>query len=604
MHKHLRRVMVIGAAIGLVQLAPVPMAWSAPATRTALVRGSIVAGGAELSFPASHFGVRWRGDEEAGVELRWHDGDRWSAWQAVEHSEDMSTGDVVYGALVGVERARRVQARVVGGDAHGVEVVAIDTRYGPRHLVRAGAAGSRATASMGDTRVPQPGVIGRAQWGADESIRSPEPPSFAPLKKVIVHHTDTPNGDPNPAATVRAIYTYHVQTRGWNDIGYNFLVDEQGRIYEGRRARDYGSGEIPSGEDLDGEGVIGAHAEGANTGSVGIALLGTFTSQLPTPAAIDGLQAMAAWKADRHDIDVLSGDAYPHLAGHRDTKATSCPGDRLYDRLPDIRRRVADIVAAAHGLTKGYWVTTNDGQVLPFGEASSFGSMAGQRLNAPVLGMAATITHAGYWLLGGDGGIFSFGDARFFGSTGAIRLNKPVVGMAATPTGQGYWLVASDGGIFAFGDARFFGSTGAIRLNKPVVGMAATPTGQGYWLVASDGGIFAFGDARFFGSTGAIRLNSPIVGMSPAADGNGYWLVASDGGVFAFDVPYHGSIPGLRLPSYAGSVSLESTSTGRGYYVLGSDGGVFTFGDAKFHGARSTLPARARDLALVQPPTA
>ncbi|MDQ3757518.1 MAG: hypothetical protein M3394_06695 [Actinomycetota bacterium] len=161
--------------------------------------------------------------------------------------------------------------------------------------------------------------------------------------------------------------------------------------------------------------------------------------------------------------------------------------------------------------------------------------------------------------------------------------------------------MASDGGIFAFGDARFFGSTGAIRLNKPVVGMAATPSGQGYWLVASDGGIFAFGDARFFGSTGAIRLNSPIVGMSPAADGTGYWLLAADGGVFAFNVPYHGSVPGLRLPSYAGSVALRSTSTDFGYYILGSDGGLFTFGDARFHGARSTLPARARDLALVQP---
>jgi hypothetical protein len=595
--------------VGLVQLAPVPMAWSAPVTRTDLVDD-----GGELSFPASHLAVRWRGDPEATVELRWRDADDagWRPWQAVEHDLDMTTGEVVYSSLATVEQAARVQTRVTAGDARDVEVVAIDTRYGPRRLVRAGTAGAPARASMSDTKVPQPGVIGRAQWGADESIRSRDEPGFAPVRKLIVHHTDTPNGDRDPAATVRAIYSYHVQVRGWNDIGYNFLVDEQGRIYEGRWSREYRSGEVPTGEDLEGRGVIGAHAENHNTGSVGVSLLGTFTSQVPTAAAQDALRQLLAWKADRHGVDVLVSDPYtrvsdgatvvfPNLAGHRDTKATSCPGDRLYDMLPLVRRQVADTVAAAHGLTKGYWVTTSDGQVFAFGEAGSFGSTAGQRLNAPVLGMAATPAQRGYWLLAADGGIFSFGDARFFGSTGAVRLNQPVVGMASTPSGQGYWLVARDGGIFAFGDAAFYGSTGAIRLNQPIVGMATTPTGRGYWLVAADGGIFAFGDAAFRGSTGAIRLNSPIVGMAAASDGSGYWLVARDGGVFAFGVRYHGSIPGLRLPSYAGSVALRATAGNGGYYILGADGGLFTFGDARFHGARPLSPPRARDLALVQP---
>jgi hypothetical protein len=112
-----------------------------------------------------------------------------------------------------------------------------------------------------------------------------------------------------------------------------------------------------------------------------------------------------------------------------------------------------------------------------------------------------------------DGGVFGLGDARFFGSMGGQRLNQPIVGMTATRSGQGYWLVASDGGIFAFGDAPFFGSTGNLRLNQPVVGMAATPSGKGYWLVASDGGIFAFGDAVFIGSMGGVRLNAPVRGM-------------------------------------------------------------------------------------------
>jgi hypothetical protein len=67
--------------------------------------------------------------------------------------------------------------------------------------------------------------------------------------------------------------------------------------------------------------------------------------------------------------------------------------------------------------------------------------------------------------------MFSFGDARFFGSMGGQPLNLPIVGMRSTPSGRGYWLVASDGGMFSFGDARFFGSMGGHPLNLPVVGM-------------------------------------------------------------------------------------------------------------------------------------
>jgi hypothetical protein len=215
--------------------------------------------------------------------------------------------------------------------------------------------------------------------------------------------------------------------------------------------------------------------------------------------------------------------------------------------------------------------------------------------------MAPTPSGGGYWLLGADGGVFSFGDARFFGSTGDMKLNRPVVRLEATPTGKGYWLVASDGGMFAFGDAAFFGSTGGMKLNQPVVGMAATPTGRGYWLVASDGGIFSFGDADFHGSTGNLKLNSPIVSMSADRIRGGYWLVARDGGVFAFDVPFFGSIPGLRMSAYAGSIQIRATETGNGYYVADAAGGIYTFGDARFFGANSTQkpPAGAVDLALV-----
>ena len=86
--------------------------------------------------------------------------------------------------------------------------------------------------------------------------------------------------------------------------------------------------------------------------------------------------------------------------------------------------------------------------------------------------VAASVADAqGFWLASSDGAVYSEGDARFFGSAAGSRLAAPIVGMAATSDGGGYWLVASDGGIFAFGDARFYGSTGALRLKRPVVGM-------------------------------------------------------------------------------------------------------------------------------------
>ena len=126
--------------------------------------------------------------------------------------------------------------------------------------------------------------------------------------------------------------------------------------------------------------------------------------------------------------------------------------------------------------------------------------------------------------------VFSGPPANNFGSMAGQPLNQPMVGISPTADANGYWLVASDGGIFAFGDARFHGSTGNISLNQHVTGMAVTPDGGGYWLVASDGGVFAF-DAPFYGSTGSLHLNKPIEAIWPSpqmAAGTG-WSPATAG---------------------------------------------------------------------------
>jgi hypothetical protein len=209
-----------------------------------------------------------------------------------------------------------------------------------------------------------PAVIPRAGWGADESLRFDSsgkeiwPPAFWPIQKLIVHHTDTQNNDPDPAATVRSIYYYHAVTQGWGDIGYNFLIDESGRIYEGRHSRDYAPGETPTGRDSSGRGVTAAHAQGFNSGTVGIALLGTLTSQDATPAARDALERLLAWEAYSTGLDPEASPTYvnpvsgqqatfPNIAGHRDVGATECPGSVFYSTLPAIRADVAARVDAA-----------------------------------------------------------------------------------------------------------------------------------------------------------------------------------------------------------------------------------------------------------------
>jgi hypothetical protein len=207
-------------------------------------------------------------------------------------------------------------------------------------------------------RVPaatvSPAIVPRLSWGAAESIRK-GPPSYAPaLRFAVVHHTAGRNDytRAEAPAIVKAIQLYHVQGNGWNDIGYNFLVDRFGTIYEGR----YG------GVDRD---VIGAHALGFNTGSVGVALLGTYGSVSPPRVAQDAISRLLAWRLDLAHVDptgfttVISsgserfGSGLPvllrNVSGHRDTGFTECPGNLLYARLDAL-----GTAANALGLPKLY----------------------------------------------------------------------------------------------------------------------------------------------------------------------------------------------------------------------------------------------------------
>jgi hypothetical protein len=443
-------------------------------------------------------------------------------------------------------------------------------------------------------------------------------PEFAAISKLVVHHTVTENNDPDPAQTVRAIYAYHTRGNGWNDIGYNFLVDQQGRVYEGRFARGYHPGEGPTGEDEARRGVVGAHVRSFNPGTAGVAMLGDYSGGFVPPGpALDGLVRVLAWKAGRHGIDPEgaspfsatdgSRHTFPNIAGHRDLGDTACPGGRLYDRLPEIRERVAQALGKATPAPPppaplpsppvpvpefpGFWSTGPEGRIRSYGDARSAGDLAGHKLGGPIVSLAATPGGHGYWMVGADGGVFAFGDAPFLGAP-VGQLRSPAVHLEPTPSGKGYWVLSASGEVAPFGDAAFRGQL--FPLPVATVGLAATPTGEGYWLATADSHVFAFGDAvlqaltagPLTASQGPPQAAAPIVAIAASPDGRGYWLLARDGGIFSFGVPFHGSVPD-RQP-YAKAVELRATASGAGYYVAGVDGAVFAFGDADRRRERAT----------------
>ncbi|KIZ19082.1 peptidoglycan recognition protein family protein [Streptomyces natalensis] len=193
---------------------------------------------------------------------------------------------------------------------------------------------------------PRPRIVTRAGWGADETLREPTPGFTGPVKAAFVHHTATGNdySCADAPAAIRAIYRFHVKSSGWKDIGYNFLIDKCGVIYEGR------AGGVS-------KSVMGAHTLGFNDDTTGIALLGTFTDTDPSKGSLEALSALTAWKlglsgADpRGTVGLTSAGsnlfkkgevAQLHvISGHRDGFRSACPGDRLYDKLDTARTDAA-----------------------------------------------------------------------------------------------------------------------------------------------------------------------------------------------------------------------------------------------------------------------
>jgi N-acetylmuramoyl-L-alanine amidase len=280
-------------------------------------------------------GLHWQGSGTVAFRTRSLNG-RWSGWRpAAPEDEDRPDRGAAERTVPGWEIGNpywagpsdRLDVRTTGrvGRVRAYYVDSQPQSVPPRTLSIAGS----------------PPVISRLAWRANESIRRAAPLYAGNLSFALVHHTAGTNSytRAESAAIVRGIMVYHVQANGWNDLGYNFLVDRYGQIFEGR----YGG--------ID-RNVVGAHAEGFNTGSVGVAVLGNYGGAGITAAARDSLVRLLAWRLDVGHVDPLStltspsgGNArYPSgvpvflraVSGHRDTGFTECPGDALYAYLAQL----------------------------------------------------------------------------------------------------------------------------------------------------------------------------------------------------------------------------------------------------------------------------
>jgi flagellar hook assembly protein FlgD len=341
-----------------------------------------------------------RGGEVQALIRTSEDGATWSRWYvvALERAAEEGGREQAFTEPIWTGGGRYLQVAARGaGDAEPapgllrkVRVVAINstedadagaTVLGVLRRAAATVAGLELAPPVG-AMTTKPTIVTRSQWGADESWRSGTP-DVAPVKMAFVHHTDSGNdySAAEAPAIVRAVYGYHTRSLHWSDVGYNFLVDRFGVIYEGR----YGGVT---------RGVIGAQTLGFNTGSTGVSVIGTFTSANPPSAAVTSLERLLEWKLDVHHVDPLGTGTltcgygqkfktgqrvtFPAIAGHRDANYTDCPGGRLYAQMPNVRK-----VVARTGQPKIYGFIAEELAISPNGDGVSDSATIGFTVSQP-----------------------------------------------------------------------------------------------------------------------------------------------------------------------------------------------------------------------------
>lgn len=419
-----------------------------------------------------------------------------------------------------------------------------------------------------------PAVYSRAQWGADESIRTWDPEYASTLKAATIHHTADTNdytADQVPAL-MRSIYAYHTLTRGWGDIGYNVIVDKFGRLFEGR----YGGLSST---------VIGGHAGGFNTYTFGISMLGNF-DEVPVPqATVNAIAEIVAWKFSLYHIDprgqttlVAAGGSsttakfpdgtpvlLPTIFGHRDVGYTVCPGQYGYARLPEIR----DLVAARYPYYAGLRLERSNADT---GYIPDVSPMAVASVTTP--GGATTV-----FARGGDNAIWyrTTTDGSSYSAwaaiPGAVATSAPAV---AAADGSTLFVVVrgSGGGVL-------LASTATSGTGAPTTWSSWTPlgggitsalgmasTGSGQLAVVGRGGdgavwerVYSGGSWSPWASLGGLAYSAPAI----EAD-----LV---GGTWQYVVTIVGSDRNLwRVPAMSGASGAAGPWVGGGNFTTHGPG--------------------------------
>ena len=304
-------------------------------------------------------GVTWSSTDQVGeraisISVRTRDNQVWSAWQDVPyHQEEAPDPDSREGAAalpgtdpVYVGDVDDVQVKATsdsGEPPTGMRLSLVDPGSeqapllrqpgeDPDDEVRLSAASTAARPAV----TTKPRIYSRAAWGADERMRDRSSLHYGEVHAGFVHHTVNANAYSRAQvpSIIRGIYAYHTQSRGWSDVGYNFLVDRFGRIWEGR----YGGIRRP---------VVGAHTLGYNDEAFAASAIGNFDIARPPAAVVRAFGRLFAWKLSLHGIragatrQYVTSRYFRAINGHRDAGSTACPGRYLYAQLPRIRALAA-----------------------------------------------------------------------------------------------------------------------------------------------------------------------------------------------------------------------------------------------------------------------
>lgn len=300
-------------------------------------QGTIETAPISVALPFDAVSLRWREQHEstAALDLRLRtsaDGIVWSTWHDIHADPHATSPDgwqhgelLLLGIKTGLQRYVQVSATLVGMRLGDLTLFVSDGSRGPTT--------AQALQRIAPSSDPVP-IVSRSAWGNPEGQASPNwPPEFAPVTHIILHHTATTNSATDWAAVVRSIWAYHAQSLGWGDIGYHYLIDPNGVIYEGRAG---------------GDQAEAGHTLGYNRGTIGIAWLGCFDSSgcgsvgggiAPSEASLLAAEALIAAKALEHGLRLdaaatdARGRAFATLSGHQDLLATACPGDLLKGQI-------------------------------------------------------------------------------------------------------------------------------------------------------------------------------------------------------------------------------------------------------------------------------